>query len=167
MNISKALICAMMLATTASACTLVNISVEPAVTQFYSAGFQIHFTSVTSSDWKNEIDVFILRSEDNMPIEELYQYPNENIKYSIPDNGNVTTGFFYVNQNYVVGKEYIFWVQACQSQQQQTFVVSNQYGWGDQAGSFIQLIKNNIFYLLMAIVIVVLIVVVARPLIQK
>jgi len=163
----KTLIALTLLAITAFGCTLVNVSVEPAVTQFYTAGFQIQFANVTSVDWKKDIDIFILRSEDYIPIQDIYQYPEFKSKFTIPDNGNMTNGFFYIGGQYQLGKQYVFWVQACDSQQQANFEVVNQYGIGDQVGNAITWFKNNILSIFIGIIVLVLIILIIRPLIAR
>jgi len=139
---------AMFLAT-ANACQIDSFSVESGVTQYYTAGFNIQYSNVTSADWGKDVDIFVLRSEDNIPIEEIYKDAKNGIKFSIPDNGNATNGFFYIGPKYVINKEYVLWVQACGDQKSATFKVVNQYGIGDMVGNVIIWFRDNIFYLVM------------------
>jgi hypothetical protein len=149
------------------ACTLVNISVEPAVTQFYTAGFSITLADINSTNWKKDIDIFVLRGEDYIPIQEIYKDSNSQEHFSIPDNGNMTNGFFYVGNNFQLGKQYVFWVQACGTQQQADFEVVNQYGIGDQVGTLVMWLKNNILAIFIGIIILVLLILIMRPLITR
>lgn len=165
MNTHKILTILTLLISMTFACTLSNISVEPGVSQFYTAGFTIQLSNVTSADWQKDIDIYVLRTEDNIPIGDIYQYPDQKVKYSIPDNGEIVNGFFYVSSNLQLDKTYIFWVQACNSQLQQNFTVVNQMGIGDQVGNSIIWFKNNIFVIFIAIIIIVLLILVFRPLI--
>jgi len=167
MNAQKLLFILTLLLATPFACTLSNVSVEPGVSQFYTAGFQIQLTNVTSADWKKDIDIYVLRTEDNIPIGDIYQYPDQKIKFSIPDNGDIINGFFYVSSNYQLDKTYIFWVQACGSQMQQNFTVINQMGIGDQVGNMIIWFKSNVFVMLIAIIVIVLVIMILRPLLPR
>lgn len=167
MKMMKIAAAVLMMLAIALPCTLVNVSVEPAVTQFYTAGFTITFADINTSNYQKDIDIFVLRSEDSIPIKEIYQDANSQQQFVIPDTGNTTSGFFYVDQNLVLGKSYLLWVQTCGGSMSAPFEVVNQYTLADQVGSVIVWLKNNIFILIIVTLIFALAVLIARPIIQR
>jgi len=151
MKIAKITIVLLMMVAIALPCALTNVTMEPAVTQYYSAGFQIEFSNINSSNWGNEIDMFVLRAEDNIPIEEVYQDSANQVKYTIPDSGTYTTGLFSIGTKYVVGKSYILWVQACGGNVTVPFMVANQYGIADWLSGIMIWFVDNIFYIIIGL----------------
>jgi hypothetical protein len=147
------------------ACTLSNVSVEPAATQFYTAGFNVQLDNVTSADWGKSINIFILRSTDSIPIQEI-KY-SDNTQYTIPDNGNVVNGFFYVGPNLLLTNSYIFWVQTCGENMSTTFTVANQYTLIDQLGNFIIWFKDNMFAIIVGLFILAVAFILARSILAR